>query len=40
MKKFNQFYSKIVLKGENLRNTLEIIKPEIIRNSGLSITFD
>ena len=40
MKKFNQFYSKIILKWENLREILEIIKPEIIRNSGLNIVFD
>ncbi len=39
MKKFNQFYFKIIIKWENIRKALQIIKPEIIRNSGLSVNF-
>jgi len=40
MKKFNQFYYKIIIKWENIREVLQMIKPEIIRNSGLSVSFD
>jgi len=40
MKKFNQYFTKIVLKWNELRKTLEIIKPEIIRNRWLSIIFN
>lgn len=39
-RKFNQFYYKIILKWQNIRETLSLIKPEIIRNSGLSVSFD
>ncbi len=39
-RKFNQFYYKIILKGEDIRSVLILIKAEVIRNSWLSITFD
>jgi len=40
IKKINQFYYKIVIKWENIRDFIEKIKPEIIRNSGLVVIFD
>ncbi len=40
MKKFNSFYYNIIIKWKNVRKTLHIIKPEILRNSMLSIHFD
>ena len=39
-RKFNQYYYKIIIKWENIRETLTLIKPEILRNSGLSVSFD
>lgn len=38
-KKYNQYYFKIVLKWDNLRDFLENIRPEIMRNSNLSLSF-
>jgi primosomal protein N' (replication factor Y) len=40
IKKINQHYYKIIVKWENIRNFIEKIKPEIIRNSGLNVIFD
>ncbi len=40
IKKINQYYYKIIIKWENIRNFIEKIKPEIIRNSGLVVIFD
>ena len=40
IKKINQYYFKIVIKWDNVRNFIEKIKPEIIRNSGLVVVFD
>ncbi|MFK7779695.1 MAG: primosomal protein N' [Candidatus Gracilibacteria bacterium] len=39
-KKYNQFYYKIILKGANLRDFINKIKPEILRNSGLIVIFE
>lgn len=40
IKRINQYYYKIIIKWNNIRKFVEKIKPEIIRNSGLSIVFD
>ena len=40
IKKINQYYYKIIIKWENIRDFIEKIKPEIIRNSGLVVIFD
>ena len=40
MKKVNQFYTKIVIKWDNLRDNLQIIKSDIIRNRSFTITFE
>jgi len=40
IKKINQFYFKIVIKWNKVRDFIEKIKPEIIRNSGLVVIFD
>jgi len=40
IKKINQYYFKIVIKWDGVRNFIEKIKPEIIRNSGLAVIFD
>ena len=40
LKKVNQYYYKIIIKWNNVRNFIEKIKPEIIRNSGLVVIFD
>ncbi len=39
-KKFNQYYYKIIIKWDKLREFLQKIKPEIFRNSGLVIIFE
>jgi len=39
-KKNNQYFIKIVLKGNNLRDFLQKIKNEIFRNSNLSVIFE
>ena len=39
-KKYNQYYTKIILKWNNLRKFLENIKQEIFRNSNLSVIFE
>lgn len=39
-KKYNQFYYKIIIKWENLRDFLKLIKPEIMKNSWLSVIFE
>jgi len=39
-KKYNQYYIKIILKWDNLRNFIENIKLEIFRNSKLSVIFE
>ena len=39
-KKYNQYYYKIIVKWKPIRNFLEEIKPEIMRNSKLSLIFE
>ena len=39
-KKFNQYYYKIIIKWNNLREFLECIKLEIMRNSSLVVIFE
>ncbi len=39
-KRYNQYYYKIILKWENLREFLNEIKPEIFRNSALVVIFE
>ncbi len=39
-KKYNQFYYKIILKWTNLRDFINNIKPEIMRNSSLVVVFE
>ena len=39
-KKYNQYYYKIIIKWDNIRDFLEQIKPEIMRNSKLSLIFE
>ena len=39
-KKYNQYYYKIIIKWNNLRNFIKCIKAEIIRNSGLIVIFE
>ena len=39
-KKYNQYFVKIILKWNNLRNFLENIKYEIFRNSNLTVIFE
>ena len=39
-KKYNQYFTKIILKWDNLRDFLENIKYEIYKNSNLSIIFE
>ena len=39
-KKHNQFYYKLIIKWENLRDFLKCIKTEIMRNSGLIVIFE
>jgi len=39
-KKYNQYYYKLILKGNNLRDFLQNIKTEIFRNSNLSLKFE
>ncbi len=39
-KKYNQFYYKIIIKWDKLRDYLKHIKLEIIRNSNLSVIFN
>lgn len=39
-KKYNQFHYKIIIKWNNLREFLQLIKPEIMRNSKLSLSFN
>jgi hypothetical protein len=39
-KKYNQFYYKIILKWQNLREFLKCIKTKIFRNSNFSVIFD
>lgn len=39
-KKYKQYYYKIILKWENLRDFLLCIKPEIMRNSWLVVIFE
>jgi len=40
IKKINQYYYKIIIKWKKIRDFIEKIKPEIIRNSGLVVIFD
>jgi len=39
-KKYNQFYYKIIIKWNNLKNYLECIKNDIFRDSNLIVIFD
>lgn len=39
-KKYNQYYIKIILKWDNLREFINWIKTEIFRNSNLSVIFE
>ena len=39
-KRHNQFYYKLILKWDNLRDFIECIKPEIMRNSWLVVIFE
>lgn len=39
-KKYNQFYYKIIIKWVNLRDFINKIKPEILRNSWLIVIFE
>ena len=39
-KKYNQFYYKIIVKWNNLKNYLECIKNDIFRDSNLIVIFD
>jgi len=39
-KRYNQFYYKIILKWNNLRNFINNIKSEIMRNSSLVVIFE
>ena len=39
-KKYNQYYFKIIIKGNNLRNFIKNIKSDIIKNSNLSLIFE
>jgi hypothetical protein len=39
-KKYNQYYYKIIIKWNNLREFLQCIKPEIMRNSSLVVIFE
>lgn len=40
IKRNNQYFSKIILKGNNIRNFLEPWRKEILRNSDLSVSFE
>jgi hypothetical protein len=39
-KRYNQFYYRIIIKWDKLRDFIDCIKPEIMRNSGLVIIFE
>jgi len=39
-KRHNQFYYKIIIKWDNLREFITVIKPEIMRNSALVVIFE
>jgi hypothetical protein len=39
-KKYNQYFIKIILKWDNLRDFIKNIKNEIFRNSNLSVIFE
>jgi hypothetical protein len=39
-KKHNQYYFKIIIKWNSIRNILEKIKKEIFQNSQLSVIFE
>ncbi len=39
-KKYNQYYCKIIIKWPSIRNFIQNIKSEIMRNSWLSIIFE
>ena len=39
-KRYNQFYYKIIVKWEKLREFINVIKPEILRNSWLVVIFE
>jgi hypothetical protein len=39
-KKHNQFYYKLILKWDNLRDFIKCIKSDIMRNSGLVVIFE
>lgn len=40
MKRHNSYYSKVIVKGNNLRDFLECIKDITLRNGSLNINFD
>lgn len=40
IKKQNQYYRNLILKWENLRNFIECIRPEIMRNKWLIVIFE
>ena len=40
IKRNNQYFSKIVLKGKNLRQFIEPLRKEILLSSDLSINFE
>ena len=39
-KKYNQYYFKIIIKWNNLRNFIKNIKSDILKNSSLSLIFE
>jgi hypothetical protein len=39
-KKYNQYFIKIILKWDNLRDFIKNIKNEIFKNSNLSVIFE
>jgi hypothetical protein len=39
-KKYNQYYFKIIVKGSELRDFINNIKTDIIKNSNLSLIFE
>jgi hypothetical protein len=39
-KKYNQYYFKIIIKWNNIRDFINNIKSDILKNSNLSLIFE
>lgn len=39
-KKYNQYYFKIIIKWDDIRNFIKNIKSDILKNSSLSLIFE